>query len=145
MKNGSWAGYLFEHLLTRFCYNHYYALNNKSVCMTLCQWIPTLVYRIDVHARLSILRKKFPPARPYFGLHVYCFWEKKPCTFIFLHVYWYLPCTFINFEKKIPPCTALFGSAPLLILRNNSPLHVYSGHIKIQNKVIQVKNCLQFC
>ena len=30
-------------------------------------------------------------------------------------------CTFINFEKKISPCTALFWSARLLILRKNSP------------------------
>ena len=42
-----------------------------------------LVCRIDVHARLLILRKKFPPARPYLGLHVYWFWEKNPpCTCI---------------------------------------------------------------
>ena len=41
--------------------------------------------------------------------------------------------------RKIPPCTALFGSARLLILRQNSPLHVYLGHIKIWNKVIQAK------
>ena len=30
----------------------------------------TLVYRIDMHARLLILRNP-PPARSYFGLHVY--------------------------------------------------------------------------
>ena len=35
--------------------------------------------------------KKIPPVRPYFGLHVYCFWEKfPPCTFI-------PSCTFIDF------------------------------------------------
>ena len=50
--------------------------------------------------------KKFPPARSYFGLHVYWFWEKfPPCTSIF-------SCT-----------AALFWSARLLILRKNSPLH----------------------
>ena len=31
----------------------------------------TLVYQIEVHACLLILRKKSPPARPYLGLHVY--------------------------------------------------------------------------
>ena len=50
--------------------------------------------------------KKFPPARSYFGLHVYWFWENFP------------PCT------SIFSCTAvLFWSARLLILRKNSPLH----------------------
>ena len=45
----------------------------------------TLVYRIDVHARLLILRKKSP-----------------------LHgLIWV--CTFIDFEKKFPPAR-LFGS-----------------------------------
>ena len=38
----------------------------------------TLVCRIDVHARLLILRKKIPSARSYLGLHVYCFWQKFP-------------------------------------------------------------------
>ena len=42
----------------------------------------TLVYRIDVHARLLILRKKSP-------LHGFI-----------------LVCTFIDFEKKFPPCTS---------------------------------------
>ena len=64
--------------------------------------VHTLVYRIEVHARLSILRRNSP-----------------------LH--------------------SLIWSARLLILRKNSPLHVYLGRIKIQNKVIQVENCLQFC
>ena len=26
-----------------------------------------------------------------------------------LHVYWYLSCTFINFEKKFPPALPYFG------------------------------------
>ena len=51
----------------------------------------TLVCWIDVHARLLILRKK------------------SPCTFIFLHLYWYLPCMFINFEKKIPNARPYLG------------------------------------
>ena len=52
--------------------------------------------------------KKIPPARSYFGLHVYWFWEKfPPCTSIF-------SCT-----------AALFWSARLLILRQFSHLHVY--------------------
>ena len=65
----------------------------------------TLVCRIDVHARLLILRKKFP-----------------------LHgLIW--PCTFIVFEKKNPPARLFFcvykGICParLLILRKKSPLH----------------------
>ena len=67
--------------------------------------ISTLVCRIDVHARLLILRKKFP-----------------------LHgLIW--PCTFIVFEKKNPPARLFFcvykGICParLLILRKKSPLH----------------------
>ena len=54
-----------------------------SLLVVLCislesNQLSTLVYRIDVHARLLILRKKFP-----------------------LHgLIW--PCTFIVFEKKIP-------------------------------------------
>ena len=69
----------------------------------------TLVCRINVHARLLFWEKN-SLARPYFGLHVYCFCRKKsPCTFIFLHLYWYLPCTFINFEKKIPPTWPYLG------------------------------------
>ena len=51
----------------------------------------TLVYRIDVHARLLILRKKFP----LYGL--------------------ILVCTFIDFEEKFPPAR-LFHPARLLIL-----------------------------
>ena len=50
--------------------------------------------------------KKFPPARPYFGLYVYWFWENIPPARLF-HPMW----------------TALFWSARLLILRKNSPLH----------------------
>ena len=47
--------------------------------------------------------KKFPPARPYLGLHVYCFWKKNPpARLFFLHFYWYLPCKFINLRKKFP-------------------------------------------
>ena len=86
----------------------------------------TLVCRIDVHARLLTLRKNsplhgpilictfidfekiftpahlfFPAQQSYFGLHVYQFWE------------------------KISPCTVLFWSARLLILRQFSHLHVY--------------------
>ena len=51
----------------------------------------TLVYRIDVHARLLILRKNSP-------LHGLI-----------------LVCTFIDFEKKFPPAR-LFHPAHLLIL-----------------------------
>ena len=50
----------------------------------------TLVYRIDVHARLLILRKNFP-------LHSLI-----------------LVCTFIDFEKKFPPAR-LFHPARLFI------------------------------
>ena len=32
--------------------------------------------------------------------------------------WWYLPCTFINFEKKNPPYMALFGSARLMFFNN---------------------------
>ena len=55
-------------------------------CTLLC----TLVYRIDVHARLLILRKK----SPLYGL--------------------ILVCTFIDFEKKFPPAR-LFHPARLLL------------------------------
>ena len=53
--------------------------------------IYTLVYRIDVHARLLILRKK----SPLYGL--------------------ILVCTFIDFQKKFPPAR-LFHPARLLVL-----------------------------
>ena len=78
----------------------------------------TLVCRIDVHAHLLNWRKssplhglilvcmfffnfekKFPPARPYLGLHVYCFLEKNP------------PCT------SIPSCTFI-GILSFLIKSN---------------------------
>ena len=53
--------------------------------------VHTLVYRIDVYARLLILRKKFP----LYGL--------------------ILVCTFIDFEEKFPPAR-LFHPAHLLVL-----------------------------
>ena len=61
--------------------------------MHICNAIklPTLVYRIDVHARLLILRKKST-------LHGLI-----------------LVCTFIDFEKKFPPAR-LFHPARLLVL-----------------------------
>ena len=55
----------------------------------------TLVYRIDVHARLLILRKKSP-------LHGLI-----------------LVCTFIDFEKKFPPAR-LFCPACLMFFKNFS-------------------------
>ena len=83
----------------------------------------TLVYRIDVHARLLILRKNFP----LYGLILVCtfiVFEKKFPLHIYsiLHVYWYLSCTFINFEKKFPPARPNFG------LHIYFALHVYSAH-----------------
>ena len=69
-----------------------------------CLEAHTLLYLIDVHARLLILIKNFP-------LHSLI-----------------LVCMFIGFEKKFPPAhlfhpmwTALFWSACLLILREISP------------------------
>ena len=53
--------------------------------------------------------KKFPPARPYFGLHVYSLKKIPMHVYYILQVYWYLPCTFINFEKKILPALPYFG------------------------------------
>ena len=62
--------------------------------------------------------------------YVVIYFEAKLKGLSYLLLYSSVPnrraCTFIDFDKKFP-------------------LHVYSGHIKIQNKVIQVKNCLQFC
>ena len=65
----------------------------QSVCYIIfCkQEVCTLVYRIDVHARLLILRKK----STLYGL--------------------ILDCTFIDFEEKFPPAR-LFHPARLLIL-----------------------------
>ena len=59
--------------------------------------------------------KKFSPAQPYFGLHVYWFWEKiSPCTFVPSYVNGLiLVCMFINFERNI----SLYG----LILFCNFP------------------------
>ena len=51
------------------------------------------------------LEKKFPPTRPYFVLHVYCFWEKNPPARSFSYM-----------------CIGICP-ARLLILRKNSPLH----------------------
>ena len=67
-----------------------------SLLVVLCislesNQLSTLVYRIDVHARLLILRKKSP-------LHGLI-----------------LVCTFIDFEKKFPPAR-LFHPARLLVL-----------------------------
>ena len=54
--------------------------------------------------------KKIPPARPYFGLHVYWFWEKVP------------PCT------SIPSCTFIVIGMLLLnwnlSLNNTSPYYI---------------------
>ena len=88
----------FNEPLLRFLLLQFFSYACVSVGMG--NILSTLVYRIDVHARLLILRKNSP-----------------------LHCLIWV-CTFIDFEK-------------------NSPLHLYLGRIKIQKKVIQVKNCLQ--
>ena len=49
--------------------------------------------------------KKFPPAWPYLGLHVYWFWEKNPpCTFIWVALKFKIKSfklkTACNFVKK---------------------------------------------
>ena len=49
--------------------------------------------------------KKIPPVRPYFGLHVYWFWEKiPPCTFIWVALKFKITSsklkTACNFVKK---------------------------------------------
>ena len=49
--------------------------------------------------------KKFPPAQPYFGLHVYWFWERiPPCTFIWVAIKFKIKSsklkTACNFVKK---------------------------------------------
>ena len=63
----------------------------------------TLVCGIDVHARL-LFWEKIPLCTALFWSARLLFLRKKsPCTFTLQHVYWYLPCTFINFEKKNPP------------------------------------------
>ena len=51
-------------------------------------------------------KKQFPPARPYFGLHIYWFWRKIP------------PWTFIAYCMCIGICLAR-----LLILGKNFPRH----------------------
>ena len=85
--------------------------------------------------------EKIPPARPYLALHVYCFWEKNPPARLFFCVYKGIcparllilrkksplhglisVCTFIDFEKKIPPArlfhtARLFPTAWLLIFQ----------------------------
>ena len=75
-----------------------------------CKVIHTLVYRIDVHARLLILRKN----SPLHGLILVCTFidfEKifPPARLFILHSSPILVCTFINFEKKFPPARSYFG------------------------------------
>ena len=89
----------------------------RLICTLRSDLRVTLVYRIDVHARLLILRKHsptltphnlilvcpfidceetFPPARSYFGVLIYWFWEKNSP----LHVYWYW---YVQKELRLRP------------------------------------------
>ena len=61
--------------------------------------------------------KKIPPARPYFGLHVYCFGEeKKPARLFSSMCIGICPARLLVLRKKIPR-TALFGSARFTLAR----------------------------
>ena len=103
----------------QICEYHFgcFVINNKD------RWgwmvlVGTLVYRIDVHARLLILRKN----SPLHGLILFCtfiVYEKKFPLHVYsiLQVYWYLSCTFINFEKKFPPARPYFGLHVYCFLR----------------------------
>ena len=66
---------------------HYSSVPNRSACTFIN------------------FEKKFPPARPYLGLHVYWFWEKNPpCTFIWVALKFKIKSfklkTACNFVKK---------------------------------------------
>ena len=59
------ATQILRHIFLNILHAKYSSVPNRRACMFIN------------------FEKKIPPARPYFGLHVYWFWEKiPPCTFI---------------------------------------------------------------
>ena len=64
---------------------------------------------------------------PYYKFELFSF--KNSTLLLHLHLsilgFYQVLCTFNDFPEKNPPCTVLFWSARLLILRKNSPLHNY--------------------
>ena len=106
----------FPNILFALIFKFFYMKNQKKINFYYSNyWGPEvvwsiLVYWIDVHASILILRKNFPlhslilvctflDVEKKFHLHIYSI----------LHVYWYLSCMFINFEKKFPPARPYFG------------------------------------
>ena len=70
--------------------------------------------------------KKIPPARPYFGLHIYWFWKKSSLlVYSILLVYWYWSFTFINFEKKFPLQGLILVCMFNVFLRIFPPAHLF--------------------
>ena len=101
-------------------FNHVYIteklfVKKNSSCMVLFWSARLLILRkfsplhvyFFLHSSLILVctfinfEKKFPPARSYFGLHVYWFWDNFPtCTFISY-------CTSIRYTRV--PCTMALG------------------------------------
>ena len=94
-------------------------------------YLLTLVCRIDVLARLLILRKN-SPFHGFIQICMFIDFEKKKSpihVYCILHVYWYLSCTFINFEKKLPPARPYFGLHGLMFFKNFSTY--FARHTKV--------------
>ena len=134
-------------------------VNTKQVhtfCKDLVRWyVSELVYSSVPNRRACTFinfEEKIPPALPYFGLHVYCFWEKNPPARLFSCIsIGICPANLLILRKKIP-LHGLILVCSLLILRKKFPrtstysilctvnslilvcmfnifvLHVYSAH-----------------
>ena len=64
--------------------------------------------------------KKIPPARPYFALHVYCFWEKNPPTRLFSCISTGIcPARLLILRKK-SPLQSLIWVCPFNVFKNFS-------------------------
>ena len=91
----------------------------------------TLVYRIDVHAGLLILRKNPPCTALFWSARLLILRKNPPCTFIcvtlkkikssklktaynFVKKYKFPPCTFIDFPENFSPCTSILSCTFIL-------------------------------
>ena len=103
-----------------------------------------------MHSRLSILWEKFPPAEPYFGLHVFWFCEKIPFwTFITSCMCIGIgPASLLNLRKK-SPCTALCWSAHLMFFKNFPACTFISSYLSIWYTIVAVaygeRHMTSFC
>ena len=95
-------------------------------------WQDTLAYRIDVHAHLLFWKKKsslhglilvcmFIDFEKKFHLHVYSILCERP--YFGLHIY--------QFWEKVPPCMALFWSAHLMFSKNFPTCTFISSYTRV--------------